>query len=924
MQETTDHLYSNIAENIPVAVFIYKRENGHIRIEHTNAFYRALPFMTEEELKKKDETHLLALIHPDDRMAAHAFFMELFEGRHASEVDYRSYPVLDDKYHWYHLNGKPVEQEDGSILAYVVFTDITEEKEKEIQALKREQMYKLLSEQSKQIIFEYNARSRQIHFQMDNEYTRQICEAHHMPAVMENVPASFLGMVDVQSQQDIKDFFAHMDQGDTSSPFEYRILMDGKIRWCRINTIPVFDSNGRPVTVYCSVQDMTDLKEQEQRYMDFFHNLDKAYPDNLGSFHLNLTKNLCYDGQSPYAFVLKQKESGTVDGYFAEFSKLLSDPKTLTWFRDHFTREKLIEKFKKGRTTEIFEYNIHYPDGLHWRRAMLIMNQNPRTEDIEAVTYAINIDEQKKRELINDCILDLQFEDVGILYLDQEEFEYVRKENEADSIPLGKRTPCPEKRETEKLWFTNDEEREYYFRISELEIVKEELQKNNSYSISYLQTLPDGRRICHQVHYVWLDQKNNMVLAVQTDVTASYEHEEKQITEIKKALADADKANEEKSKFLSSMSHDLRTPLNGVIGFTNFALKEKDPVKVREYLNKIDTSGRILLNLINETLELSRIESGKATLEQAAVLPQQLICEVVTSIRPTAEEKKISLVEQYGDEAGRIILCDGLKLQRIALNIISNAVKYTKEDGQVTVRAGLQKNASTENAYTYTLCVQDNGIGMSKEFLERAFYPFSQEKRSEIPNVTGTGLGLAIVKQYADLMKGTIQIESQMHVGTKITVALPVELADTETADAAVKKNNRQDAVSLKGKRVLLCEDNYLNTEITVTMLKEWGMKVDTAENGAEGIAKYRSEPEHTYAAILMDLQMPVMNGYEASEKIRQMKQADALTIPIIALSADAFEENQKDAEKAGMNAFVIKPIMPEKLFEALQKNIQS
>lgn len=546
------------------------------------------------------------------------------------------------------------------------------------------------------------------------------------------------------------------------------------------------------------------------------------------------------------------------------------------------------------------------------------MNQNPQTDDTEAVTYAINIDEKKKQELVSQRIMDMQFEDVGILYLATNEFEYVRSTEVSDGIPLGVKIPCPIKRKSERDWFKDDKEWEIFAQQSELEKVKKEVRKHGSYNISYMQTMQDGKRKCHQVHFIWLEKENQSVLVVQTDVTASYEHEEKQIHEIEDALVKADKASEEKSKFLSSMSHDLRTPLNGIISFTSFALKEEDPAMIKDYLNKVNVSGNILLNLINETLELSRIESGKITVDLSPVLPRLVVQEVVTSLRPAASEKEITITEEYQNKEGKLVVCDAVKLQRIALNLISNAVKYTLDHGTVAVSTGLAEHP--DGTCMFTLRVKDTGIGMSKEFLVHAFEPFSQEKRSEVQKVPGTGLGLSIVKTYVNLMKGTISIESEMHQGTDIIVKIPVELAERTDTEMNTVPQREQDDSLLKGKRILLCEDNNLNVEIAEIMLRERGILMDTAENGEMGVQKWQEAPAYYYDAILMDIQMPVMNGYEAARKIRSLTKEDAKSVPIIAMSADAFKENIRAAKDAGMDDFITKPVMPEKLFETLTR----
>ena len=365
------------------------------------------------------------------------------------------------------------------------------------------------------------------------------------------------------------------------------------------------------------------------------------------------------------------------------------------------------------------------------------------------------------------------------------------------------------------------------------------------------------------------------------------------------------------------MSHDLRTPLNGVLGFTAFALKEQDVQKKQEYLEKIDASGKLLLDLVNDTLELSRIESGKAVPEPEAVMPDDLVPAVVTALRPSAELKGLRLITDFEPDNKMPVWCDKLKVQKIALNLISNAIKYTPEGGTVSVC--LKKLPSAPKDCCCSLIVEDTGIGMSKEFMERMYEPFSQEKRSESVKTPGTGLGLSIVKQYVELLGGKIEVSSELHKGTRWTVSLPIR----EVRDGQAQKHEDTAITgSLAGKRVLLCEDNYMNTEIAVMLLKDKGILAETAENGKEGLAKFAASAAGHFDAVLMDIRMPVMDGYAAARAIRALARPDAKTVPLIAMTADAFEESVREAAEAGMNDYITKPIDPQKLYSALQKNI--
>jgi signal transduction histidine kinase len=392
---------------------------------------------------------------------------------------------------------------------------------------------------------------------------------------------------------------------------------------------------------------------------------------------------------------------------------------------------------------------------------------------------------------------------------------------------------------------------------------------------------------------------------------------------LSEALNAAAKANEAKSVFLSSMSHDLRTPLNGIIGYTELAVQERDPAQKQAFLLKIQSSGNLLLDLVNDTLDLSRIESGKLVLKPEAVDGCKYWEEIVTAMEPSATVKKVLLVKDTSTWPRQMLMVDKVQVKKVLLNIISNAIKYTPAGGRVSVK--VEALEPPVQGCTRRITVADTGIGMSREFMERMFEPFSQEHRSELPNVTGTGLGLAIVKKIVDFMGGSIQVTSVLHQGTKFVVDLPLQAWDKEgTAEKKEQARARVIDEGLAGHRVLLCEDNYLNAEIAQLLLKNKKVLVEWARDGQEGVTKFKAAAPGYYQLILMDIRMPVLDGLQATQAIRKLDRPDARTIPILAMTADAFDETVEAARKAGMDAYITKPIMPLVLYKTLFEKLTS
>lgn len=369
------------------------------------------------------------------------------------------------------------------------------------------------------------------------------------------------------------------------------------------------------------------------------------------------------------------------------------------------------------------------------------------------------------------------------------------------------------------------------------------------------------------------------------------------------------RSTEMRNQFFSNISHDMRTPLNAIIGFSNLGMKTAIDPNTKDCLNKIQASGKLLLELIDDTLTISKINSGKLRLNKMPIESGNLYEPLIVPVRASAELKNISFTV-HDTSAKRIVVADMLNVQKILLNLLSNAVKYSRENGKVEFTI---KDEQVKNKSNIVFTISDNGIGISESFLPHIYEPFIQEQRyADIS--AGTGLGLSIVKNLVDMMDGTIDVQSIVNEGTTFTVHLPFE----NTTQQPEKNSANESIINLSGLNVLLCEDNVLNSEIAVTLLKEKGMKVTAAMNGQEGIDTFIESKENEFDLILMDLRMPVMNGYEAVHAIRSMNRHDAKKIPIIAMTADAFEDDAKKCFECGMNAHITKPIDPDKLFRAI------
>lgn len=387
------------------------------------------------------------------------------------------------------------------------------------------------------------------------------------------------------------------------------------------------------------------------------------------------------------------------------------------------------------------------------------------------------------------------------------------------------------------------------------------------------------------------------------------------------AVEKAEGANRAKTNFLNNMSHDIRTPMNAILGYNRLMRKKLTDPQLIDYQRKIEQSGSLLLSIINHVLDMARIESGKSKLDENAEVLGMIFDEAYGVFAPEAAKKEIRMKKTIAVEH-RSLICDGTKIREIFVNLISNAVKYTPRGGSVEVNVN-ELPCEREGFARIQTVVTDTGIGMSKEYLPTIYDSFSRERNTTMGKVAGTGLGMAIVKELVTMMGGTIEVKSELGEGTTFTVTLDHKIAETRHDDRKEIASRKAAAESLADLHILLAEDNDLNAEIAMTLLEEAGLKVDRAADGIQCVSRIEKEPAGTYALILMDIQMPNMDGYKATETIRQLPDPKKAAIPIIAMTANAFEEDRKMALAKDMNGYIAKPIDPAKMLVAIQDAIE-
>jgi|GEM_PF-2604412 len=749
---------------------------------------------------------------------------------------------------------------------------------------------------------------------LDDEFTDSLFGRISSSPVIDKVPDSIVEIAEPQSRNAVSEFFAKVDSGcDASVEIWYRQKDSSELSCRKLTAIVERDEHGYPLSIYGIAQDITEQKREEERYQRELENMEQLEDVNLISKgHHNLSQNKIINYICTASSALHIPEGvNTYDTCLAAYLEQLENEKDRDRMAAMADRIALINAYQKGQTYFTYQYCRGQKSGNPvWIRIVISTFKEPVHGDIECFACAYEVSQKVLESQIFSIFFELGYEEIGFIYTRIDLCASFRL-NADGGMKQASGSYSAGLESYRSQYFLPDSAMDTYRRL-QLDTISSELEKAKIYMASFAIRNAAGEIRQKSFRFSWFDDSHLVVYYCLEDITEEVEEEQQQISELAAAKLEAEKANEAKSVFLSNMSHDLRTPLNGVLGFTDLALRENDGEKKQDYLQKAHSSGQLLLSLINDTLDLSRIESGKMTLEKENVSEDEINSALINSIRQSADLRKIKLEADFNSFPHEHLYIDKLKVQKIILNLLSNAVKYTQPGG--TVCYSVEAIDPLQNGLTRRITIRDSGIGMSSEFLGRMYEPFSQEHRPEAVGVVGTGLGLSIVKKIIDLMKGNISCESEVGRGTTFVVELPLE-----TADGAGKTAALSDAADrLAGKRVLLCEDNYLNSEIATLMLRDMGMEVDTAEDGLVGLQKFNSSQPGFYDAVLMDLRMPHMNGLEATQAIRALRRPDAETVPIIAMTADAFEEDIKRCIDAGMNAHIAKPINRDQLLAAL------
>lgn len=922
-KERLEQYFQTVVKNLPggVAVVNYKKD-GSLVPEYLSDGFAEMTDMSLDEAWRLYKQDAMTGVHPDDIESVNQKMMEFIKNNeNHCEITYRL-KKGKDKYIWVKNTLSLIQNEEGEHRVYAVYHDITAEREEQ----------ELIRQQYKDLIVQHytvpdpdvlvmghcNITQNQI-IEIKDQTNSGLLE--HFGYVREEF---FLGIaslvVDDEEREKFKSLYLNkpaleaFKRNDTEQILKCFIKLPqepkGRYVQFKVNLVETPDTGD--ITGILTVTDITD-----QTIVDrILHQLSVISYDFV--IDLNLDKDTFSVLTSSDNITMP--ETGCHSAWVASMEQNAVVPKDKKVYTNAMNKEEMLKRLNaEGRYT--FAYSLTDENGDIRTKNMTVSAIDLRIGRVCLVRADITDSVREQQGMLN--MMAYTFELMALINIQTSSMTMYTRETVLDNLTpyyLENYEASAEKFSISYEAGNDNEEIRNLFRLETL--LKGLEEKPSGYDFVYpYQSAETGQRY-KQINVLWGDVNHQTICLVRADVTDMLMSERKAKKTLEEALLLAEEANQAKSDFLTSMSHDIRTPMNAIIGMTALAVAHLDnQEKVSDCLQKISVSSKHLLSLINDILDMSKIEQAKISLNRMKISYNDLMNQFIDIMMPQAKASGVQFMIENGSIQHTTFWGDTLRISQIIINILSNAIKYTPADGKVLFKTEEVAPVNALNNVRYRFTVKDNGIGMPKDFLNHIFEPFTRSSVSA--RIEGTGLGLSITKGLVDLMNGTIEVTSEVDKGSEFIVELEFEIADED--DVVSKEESAMSDVDekfelFKGRRFLIAEDNAINAEILSELLVMFGAESIVASDGVKAVEAFCECQPGTYDAILMDIQMPDMNGYEATRKIRKLKREDAKIIPIIAMTANAFAEDIQSALDSGMNAHISKPIDLALLKNTLKK----
>lgn len=850
-------------------------------------------------------------IHPEDVEIYRNMMLKIKSGLPYAEWETRTLDLKTRAYRWMKIRYTTIfDEKNQPVRAVATAQDINAFRE-------LERRFKQVLLQNGLWVWEYDMERREI-----NKYNlaNQQDPYGYRDKIIPNVPESIIerGTIYKDDIDTYLDLYRRIYQGEKRVSAKVRGWLSDKkeYSWQELTFTVVDGVDGKPVRAICSSRDISGEKQLEQRYLEENQYREEISSSMIATYRVNLTAGKLEEVMIHGTNVQFSSELEKTMDYRERASYFVSKNEISEEDNQKLAPDYLMKQYAQDKNFTSIEYNAKTKEEQNLIRIHVDCRvlKRPDTGELIAFFYESDVTKEYCMNHIMSSIIEQEYDVVGLIFASSN-FVYLYAHKRDTAIPSVNNNHFDSICEKFLREYGYAEDMEELVQSMQLKCILEKLETESTYMIEFSILELDGTIRRKEIRFSYIDRKEGLISISRRDIEDIAQAEKRKQEQLERALNIAEQASSAKGEFLARMSHEIRTPMNAIIGLLSLAEQEAENTgAVRDYLEKIKNSSRHLLNLINDVLDMSKIESGELCLHSDLCKFSEFAQEVSGVIRPLCEQRNIRYIEE-GELSDTKIVADKLRFNQVLLNLLSNAVKFTPEGGTIHFQ---YKNSIADRKLIADFEIKDNGIGISREFQKCMFDSFTQESRENQGGTQGTGLGLAISKAIIDKMNGSIEVKSSPGMGTCFWIHIIFPLAE-ENGEQETDQEQDRVRISLLGKRILLAEDHPMNQMIAKRILENNGMHVETAKNGLECVKLFKKRPAWYFDAVLMDIRMPVMDGITAAKTIRSVKREDAAEIPVIAMTANAFDEDVRATKDAGMNAHLAKPMEPALMLRTLE-----
>ena len=892
----------------------FNEEDSQIFVIDDN-FVRLLGYLNKKELLLDINNKVENLVYREDLPRVMEKLKNFTKIGDKYELTYRV-RKKNGRFIWIKDNGKVVKVQDKIALVGVCH-DVTEIIENKQKLKDTEKRFKLAINGAKMLVWEYDIKNKCARYPQGTEIGEIGREV-----ILYDFPQRLFNkdIVIEEQREEFKEFYNRVNFGkekELSGTF-WMLNATSNIKRCvEISYSVVRDENGNGIIAYGMSRDVTEQKFTEKRFKEELAFRNKTSEKLLSTACVNLTLGVVENVKHGDVYEKNEQILSTID--YRERARFYLKENDMTDEQNYnVSVENLLKLFEQGETEVREVYSAITPNGKKiWIQLDVNILKSPKTGNILAFIYNKDITNEKLNMSISENILSQNYLEVGLIDLDSD--TYTRYHSLGTNIDAFNNSfPFEQGMDVFCEMRVTETDRKKVRKYMSIEYLESAIKKNGSVEFQFLGLDRNGNEEYNGMSIKPLyKDRTDILISTRSNVDAIVRESLKKEKKLKKAMEEVKKANEARSDFFAGISHDMRTPMNAIIGMSALGVEESKDETIKKYFTNIDASAHFLLGLINDALDSSQIEKNALKLTFEPYSMDEFKLYVNSMVRSLCDAKKIEFNMVVHENFSKCVSTDKLRFNQIFFNLLSNAVKFTPEKGKIDF---IIEFVSRDNGVVVErFIVKDTGIGMSKDFQKRMFNRFTREGNTSL-NSSGTGLGLFITKYVVELMGGTISVNSEVGKGSEFIVELALEEVEIDNSLAQSKEqlsNEDFDSI-LKDKRVLLCEDNEMNSQIAVRVLEKKGMIVDCAPDGQAGLEKFNNSDEGYYDVILMDVRMPVMDGLETTKFIRNLERMDSKKVPIIAMSANTHKEEIEIALKAGMSMHIGKPFDVKELYKII------